>query len=496
MQAGFWKALVGVSLLCVAASVLSAQTFTRLVDFEDSNGTMPLQIIQGLNGSIYGVTQDKGSGSYCSYSNGCGTIFEITPAGKVITLHDLCSEPKCADGYFANGLMQASNGNLYGTTRYLGAHSNGTIFELTPAGKFTTLYSFCAQPSCTDGFRPVGALIQATNGKLYGLTALGGSTNCSNGCGTMFQITLAGQFTSLFSFCAKTNCMKEGRNPEAGLAEAPNGNFYGTTSGGGGKQEGTIFTITPAGALTKLYNFYSLPNGADGWGVETPLTLGDDGNFYGTTTAGGVNGGGTVFKITPAGQFTSIYSFCSGSSCATGSIPLVPVVLGSDGNFYGTTWAGGDANDGVAFQVTPTGGYTELYSFCSEAACQDGYLPNGGIIQATNGAFYGTTELGGDSKCGSGVELGCGTLYSISMGLGAYVQPQPAFAPIGRQIQILGNNLTGTAGVMFNGTPATFKVISGTYILATVPAGATTGPIEVTTPSGTLSSNVAFQVIP
>ena len=495
MKAGSWKTLVVAVLFCLATTVLSAQTFTSLADFERSNGAGPLQIIQGLNGSFYGVTIAGGSDPYCPRNADCGTIFEITLAGKVTTLHNFCSELQCADGYYPTGLMQASNGNLYGTTQYRGAHHGGTIFELTPAGKFTTLYSFCAETNCTDGSRPVGALIQATNEKLYGLTANGGGTKCENGCGTMFEISLNGQFASLFSFCAKADCMKEGRNPLAGLTAAPNGNFYGTTYAGGRQQLGTIFTITPAGVLTNLYSFYSLPHGADGYEPQAPLTLGNDGNFYGTTTYGGTIGGGTVFKITPTGQFTTIFDFCSGSNCHSWT-PLAPVVLGSDGNFYGTTWAGGAAQDGDAFQITPTGGYTELYSFCSEGDCKDGYLPNGGIIQSTDGLFYGTTLWGGDVTCGNGVQAGCGTFYSISMGLGPYVQPRPAFAPTGRQIQILGNNLTGTTSVTFNGTPATFKVGSGTYILATVPAGATTGSIEVTTPSGTLSSNVPFHVVP
>jgi uncharacterized repeat protein (TIGR03803 family) len=491
MKAGSWKALVVVGLFCLASTALSAQTFKDLISFGGSDGSAPGAIIQGANGSLYGITGGGGSTPYCT--SGCGTIFEITPTGKILTLYNFCSEQKCVDGLSATGLMQASNGNLYGTTHLRGVNFGGTIFELTPSGQFTTLYNFCAQTNCTDGSRPVGTLVQGLNGKLYGLTENGGTSGfCQQGCGTMFQVTLSGQFTSVFSFCAKTDCVKEGRNPEAGLALAPNGNFYGTTYNGGSKQEGTIFTITPSGVLTKLYNFYSLPNGADGWGVQSPVTLGNDGNFYGTTTRGGANGGGSVFKITPAGQLTTVYSFCSAINCTDGSVPLVPVAPGSDGNFYGTTWAGGFSNDGVAFQVTPNGEYSMLYSFCSQANCKDGLLPNGGIMQATDGLFYGTTIYGGNPICGNG----CGELYSISMGLQPYVQPKPAFAPVGRQIQILGNNLNGTTSVTFNGTPTTFKVVSGTFLTATVPAGATTGPIEVTTPTGTLSSNVAFQVIP
>lgn len=486
MKAGSWKAIVLVGLLCITASVLSAQTLTTLADF-GSDGTGPFGIIQASNGNFYGVTNFAGSGPYCSLPDGCGTIFEITPAGKVTTLYNFCSQKGCTDGATPNGLVQASNGNFYGTTLLRGAHYQGTIFELTPSGKFTSLYSFCAQTNCPDGSSPAGTLVQGVDGALYGVTTRGGApSNCQYRCGTMFKITMSGQFTSVFTFCAKTNCVDEGRNPQAGLALAPNGDFYGTTIGGGRTQEGIIFKITPSGTLTKLYTFYSLPNGADGWYARAPLTLGGDGNLYGTAERGGANKNGTFFKITPAGQFSVLYSFCALTNCSDGATPSGPIALGSDGNLYGTASGGGGADSaGTAYQITPSGQYTVLYTFCAKAGCADGAGPTG-LIQDTNGNFYGATQGGGSG----------GTVYSLSTGLGPFVEAEPGFGPAGKQVAILGNSLTGTTSVTFDGTPATFKVGSSTYLLATVPAGATTGPIEVTTPSGTLSSNVAFQVIP
>ena len=486
MKAGSWKALIIVGLLCLATSVLSAQTVTTLADF-GSDGTGPFGIIQASNGNFYGVTDYGGSGPYCTIPSGCGTIFEITPAGRVTTLYNFCSQKSCTDGAFPNGLVQASNGNFYGTTVLRGAHYQGTIFAITPTGKFTALYSFCAQTSCPDGSHPAGALVQGVDGSLYGLTTNGGfSQFCQYGCGTMFKITLSGQFTSVFDFCAKTNCVEEGRNPMQGLILAPSGDFYGTTSGGGKPQEGTVFKITPSGMLTQLHAFYSLPNGADGWEAQAPLTLGGDGNFYGTASRGGTFKSGTLFKITPTGQYTVLYNFCAQANCADGASPSGPIAWGSDGNLYGTAAGGGSTQyAGTAFQITPSGQYRLLYTFCSQVGCADGVGPEG-LIQGTNGNFYGTTQGGGSG----------GTVFSLSMGLEPFVEAEPSFAAAGKRVAILGNNLTGTTSVTFNGTPATFKVGSGTYLLATVPAGATTGPIEVTTPNGTLSSNVAFQVTP
>ncbi len=225
-----------------------------------------------------------------------------------------------------------------------------------------------------------------------------------------------------------------------------------------------------------------------------------DGDFYGTTRYGGTTGTtgpGNVFKITRRGTLTSLYTFCSqgGSECTDGRYPG-SLVQGTDGNFYGTTVDGGANSSstcpygcGTLFQITAAGKLTTLYSFCSQTNCADGAGPTG-LTQATNGTFYGTTVFGGTSGCTDG----CGTVFSLSMGLGPFAQTVPISAGVGKKVIILGNNLTGATGVSFNSTVANFTVTSNTEIKASVPKGATTGFVTVTLPSGTLQSDVVFRV--
>jgi len=187
----------------------------------------------------------------------------------------------------------------------------------------------------------------------------------------------------------------------------------------------------------------------------------------------------------------TLYTFCTQANCPDGAGPFATLVQGSDGNFYGTTIGGGiGGNGGTIFRITPDGTLTTLYTFCKQGyPCPDGDGPDTPLVQGTDGIFYGGTSQGG-RLCQ------CGVIFSENMGLSPFVEAQPAFGAAGRVIQILGNNLTGTTSVAFNGTSATFKLISSTYIKAEVPSGATSGTIVVTTPSGTLNSNVPFQVVP
>ena len=376
------------------------------------------------------------------------------------------------------GLIQGTDGSLYGTTQLGGANLYGTVFKITPTGTLTTLYSFCSQSGCTDGDYPYASLVQGTDGNFYGTTANGGA----NGGGTVFKITPTGTLTTLYSFCPVTGCA-DGYAPLAGLVQGTDGNFYGTASSGGTNgYSGTIFKFTPTGTLTTLYSFCSQTRCTDGVYPYAELVRGTDGNFYGTTAYGGANGDyGTVFKVTPTGTLTTLYSFCSQSGCTDGQEPR-GLIRGTDGNFYGTT-----AKDyGTVFKITPAGTLTTLYSFCSQSSCADGSYPEGGLVQDTNGRLYGTTSQGGAS--------GRGTVFTLSMGLQAFVETQPSFGKVGIRVKILGTNLTGATSVTFNGVPATFTVFSYSLIGTTVPAGATTGTVQVTTPSGVLSSNVPFRV--
>jgi uncharacterized repeat protein (TIGR03803 family) len=489
-----------ITVFCVAVAVAApAQTVSTIADFDQTNGGSPNgPLVQGPNGNLYGTTMLGGTSSRCDAQYGCGTVFEITPDGTLTTLYNFCSQPSCADGRTpVGGLALAANGNFYGITSLKSANQNGTIFEITPEGTLTTLYSFCSQANCTDGKNPAGALIQASNGNLYGVTTNGGSaTHCDNGCGTIFQVTPAGQFSTVFTFCLETECTHDGRNPEAGMVQAANGNFYGTTTAGGKNgDEGTIFEFTSAGTLKTLYNFCALSGCADGWEPLAAMIQARNGNLYGTTQFGGAHEGGSAFEITPTGTFSTLYSFCAQSNCADGANPLSQLTQATDGSFYGTTWAGGANDDGTAYRLSPAGIEKTLYSFCSQTDCADGLLPNPALVQATNGTLYGVTIQGGSDLNGcNSIGGGCGTIFSLSAGLGPFVETNPKSAAVGTTVGILGNNLTGTSNVSFNGVSAAFNVVSDTYITATVPAGATTGMIEVTTPSGTLSSNVAFLV--
>jgi uncharacterized repeat protein (TIGR03803 family) len=391
-------------------------------------------------------------------------------------------------------LVQAANGDFYGTAHYGGAHNDGTVFKITPSGTLTTLHRFCYQgsyPNCSDGSGP-WQLVQAANGDFYGTTWLGGVSDfCYYGCGTIFKITPAGTLTTVYSFCTQSVCTA-GKGPNE-LVQATNGDFYGTTDGGVGV--GTVFKLSPGGTLTTLHTFCSLPNCADGEMPLAPLVQATNGDFYGTTKFGGANDCGTVFKITPSGTLTTLYSFCSQSGCTDGYYPQAGLVQATNGDFYGTTFEGGTNAVGTVFGLTPSGTLTTLYSFCAQGGslCTDGAGALAGLVQGTDGDFYGTTYDGG-ANCASSDH--CGTIFSLSVGLGPFVKILPHANEVGGTIRILGTDLTGTASVSFNGTPAAFSVVVATEITATVPAGATTGQIEVSTPGGTLFSSGPFLVLP
>jgi uncharacterized repeat protein (TIGR03803 family) len=263
-----------------------------------------------------------------------------------------------------------------------------------------------------------------------------------------------------------------------------------------------VYQLTLAGKFTSLYSFCAQVNCTDG---KSPadLTQGPDGNLYGDTLVGGIHSGGNVYQITPSGKRTTLYDFCaekSGSDCIDGSSPH-GVVQAADGNLYGTATIGGNGQSvlcgsygcGTVFKLSKAGQLTTLYSFCPETDCLDGAFPVT-MIQATNGTFYGLASKGGADF--EGCIGGCGDAYSISVNLGPFVQPNPIGGVVGSTVNILGNNLTGTKSVTFNGTAAKFTVVSDTYIKAAVPSGATSGRIKVTTPNGTLKSNVSFRVVP
>ena len=332
-------------------------------------------LIQVTNGDLYGTASSGGA-------HGFGTVFRISTSGtQADTLYSFCAQPNCADGESpTSNLVQSTTGELYGTTLLGGANvaprglsGDGTVFKITQAGKLTTLYRFCAQPECTDGSLPQAGLIQATNGDLYGTTFNGGVNNA----GTVFKITPSGTLTTLYSFCAQPNCT-DGRLPDGGLVQASDGHLYGTTQNGGSNDKGTIFKITLTGQLTTVYRFCAETGCADGQSPRAALVQAINGDFYGTATAGGaVTGEGTVFRMTPAGKLTTLHEFCVESGCTDGSVPS-GLVLATDGNLYGTTGGGGlCCNRGTVFGITPSGVFTTLYSFCAQTARDSSRRPMG-----------------------------------------------------------------------------------------------------------------------
>jgi uncharacterized repeat protein (TIGR03803 family) len=475
----------GLLLLGVAVVISAeAQTFKTLHSFDGTDGAQPLAaLVQGTNGNLYGTTNQGGA-------VGLGTIFKMTPGGSLTTLYSFCSQPNCADGAnIYGGLTPGRNGNLYGTTLYGGTFQEGTVFKISPAGSLTTLYSFCSVDGCPDGAMPEAGLVLGTDGNFYGTTSSGGA----NGAGTVFRITPGGRLATLYSFCTLTSC-SDGANPYAALVQGTDGNFYGTTLSGGAviSNAGTVFKITPGGALTTLYAFCTQGSPCtDGESPEGALIQASDGYFYGTTYNGGALLGGTIFKVTASGTLTTLLSFEGGD----GQNPTGGLIQATDGNLYGTAVNGNNGvsgtNSGTVFRITRGGALTTLYTFCVQGgSCADGSNPISGIVQGTNGTLYGTTSDGGELGAGDG------TTFSLSVDLHAFVETVPVAGKVGQSVLILGTNLTGATSVTFNGTAATFTVSSRTLITATVPTGATTGKVQVTTPSGTLSSNAPFRVLP
>jgi len=408
-------ALLGLLALLLAprADALAAAgtpTLTTLHSFSALSNNVnvdgadpPAAPVQGSDGNFYGTTSLGGA-----YGN--GSVYEITPSGKLTVLWSFTplGAGTNLDGANPYGsLVQGSDGNFYGTTSLGGANGNGTVFMISGPGVLTPLYSFSAmnaQGINTDGAQPDTCLVQASDGNFYGTAAFGGTS----GDGAVFKITPAGTLTLLHSFTG----VADGADPEAGLVQGSDGNFYGTTATNGANDHGTVFKITPAGVLTTLHSFSSLTGGirnSDGADPYASLAIGSDGNFYGTTYDGGAYAFGTVFKITPAGALTTLHSFTSG---ADGGRLLAGLVLGIDGSFYGTTLGGGGtSNDGTVFKISPSGVLTTLHSFTGA----DGSHSQASVVQGSDGSFYGTTYFGGDNNKGTVFKLApaAGSTYAL-----------------------------------------------------------------------------------
>ena len=384
---------------CAAVSVTSsAQTFTSLFGFNGTNGANPYAVLVSDPTGNLYGTTQFG-GAY-----GQGEVYKIAPDGTETVLHSFCSDfPTCSDGSQPfGGLVLATNGIFYGTTLH-------TVFRITPAGDLTTLYTFCSLSGCADGEFPYDSLVQGSDGNFYGTTALGGTDTqtCGGSCGTVFKITPEGALTTLHTFHGL-----DGWGPLAGLILGGDGNFYGTAPGGGAHKLGVAFQVTSSGTYTLLHSF----NGADGEEPSSSLLLASDGNFYGSTANGGSAGYGVVFKMSSAGKLAVLRSFDNTDGSAPGNLVQVP-----NGNFYGVTGSGGNPDQGIdlcsfngcgtIFELTRAGSLTTLYKFCSQTDCADGSGPSG-LTLAADGKLYGATVLGGSTACGA--DGSCGTVFRFT----------------------------------------------------------------------------------
>jgi uncharacterized repeat protein (TIGR03803 family) len=438
-------ALAIILFTSVAVTVAHAETYTVLYNFGGVPGDPQFPwngpIAQGRDGNLYATTLEGGTGS--------GTVFRITPTGTLTVLSSLGGD---AGDNPNGGLTLGRNGKFYATAAHGGSGGWGTVFQITPGGKLLVLYSFSND---MNGSQPLAPPIEAADGNLYGTTRGDGDKNF----GTIYKITPPLHLTTMYQFTGGA----DGGTPLNPLLQATDGSFYGTASN-------YAFKIRPAGTFTSLGPLPAY--------TAFPLIQAYDGSFYGTTAGGGTYNDGTVFQMTRNGKTKVIHNFNAGREENPSSV----LVQASDGNFYGTTSSGGAWGLGTIYRMSSTGVLSVLHSFDGTT----GYVSLSNLFQHTNGILYGETAYGG--------LYSSGTFYSLDIGAPPFVRLVTTFGKVGNTIGILGQGFTRATDVSFNGIPATFTVSSDTYLEATVPAGATTGFVTVTTSSGTLTSNQQIQI--
>jgi uncharacterized repeat protein (TIGR03803 family) len=460
-------------------SALAAPVLTTINSFpaNGSSSYSEFGLLEASDGNLYGTTETGGV-------NNEGSIYRLTKTGTLTTIYSFASS--APNGYSPNvELLQGPDGSIYGTTAQGGTNAGGTLFKITLSGTLTTLYSF---GTTGEGKSPAGAIAIDAQGNIYGSTASGGTGSCVDsqnniaGCGTIFSSTPNGTVSTIYSFTDNT----DGSIP-TGLILASDGNLYGTCITGGVNNAGTVFKISTTGIYSRLYSFTGVNDGGQPAGQ---LTEDDSGLLWGATTYGGQPGQGTIYKISKTGIFSTVYSF---AGSVDGAAPQAGLAYGSDGNFYGTVLLDNVNYLGTIFQLTPTGAQSTLFTFHPSAdgtSIPDGGSPRGILTQASDGNLYGTT---------TGVNQG-GTSFKLAMGLPIPKPKVLAFSPVGAlpgsTIIILGKNFLGTTAVKFGSLTATFTVKSPNFIEAVVPVNVAAAPISVITPGGTAVSPTNFVILP
>lgn len=390
-------------LILTSASPINAQTIQTLFSFNGTDGTYPRALTLGADGNFYGTTREGGNSGNSDYPSGMGTFFEITTEGAFTSLLNF------NQGAYPSALtLDANNDNFYGTAMEGGVSNSkypdgmGTVFMVTPGGLLTTLLSF----TNSDGAFPAASLTLGKDGNFYGTTENGGNTNLNlnSGYGGIFRVTPSGVLTNLVNFNDT-----DGQDPNS-LTLYNDGSLFGTAAGGG-NGSGTVFKASTNGTFAWTISL----NGNNGISPSAALTVGADGNLFGTTKNGGDDSFGTIFKITTNGILTTLFSF---SFDTNGAYPSAALLLGNDGNFYGTSTEGGNLNlnggygYGTVFKITTNGVLTTLASF----AGTNGSDPQAALTLDGNGNIYGTTASGGTN--------GNGTIFRLLLPAVITVQPQ------------------------------------------------------------------------
>jgi uncharacterized repeat protein (TIGR03803 family) len=464
-----------VALFVGVAVQAQAQTVNTLYNFSSNNSTQAIlpagTMAQGRDGKFYGISQS---------GNGCcqGWFYKISSTGVLTSLHAMAQ----SEGTNCSGVTFGTDGNFYGTCvsgGLVNGNPGGTLIRVTPTGTVTVLHNFVEVGTTTDGCSPYSPPIQGIDGSFYGVT-LGCGTFSA---GTVYKLTLAGAYTELYSFQGGPSDVQY---PYGGLVQGTDGNFWGMGYEGGAVDgNGGVFKITPAGKETLIYSFQG--QGIDGQNPYGSLIQGIDGNYYGTTLAGGTEQFGTVFQLTPKGGEKILYDF---PSQADGAYPRLPLTQGPDSLLYGiaTDCAGGGCGQAGLFTITTKGVYNNLYLY--PLGQPNSFQPVSPLLLSTNGTFYSTTEQGGTQNAGS--------FYSLSTNYAPFISlVNVRSGKEGSQVGILGQGFTSASVVKFGGTAATTKTLTGsTFILATVPAGALTGTVTVTTGSTTVATKATYKITP
>jgi uncharacterized repeat protein (TIGR03803 family) len=398
-----------------------------------------------MDGFLYGTT-------YAGGSNNLGTVFKMDHrGGNFSVLHTF------SDGQFPYaGLIQVSDGTLFGTTTGGGAHGGGTLFKLHSDGSgFAAVLDFGATNG--DAVAPIAGLIEGQDGWLYGTSSDGGG----NGSGAIFKLTAAGSnYTILYNFAGLPGT-NDGSQPVAALFQGADGVLYGTTQAGGSNNMGTVYKVRSDGSgYELLHHFMGTPG--DGQMPLGSLAQGADGLLYGTTYYGGVNNIGTIYKVDTNGNNFSVVRDFSGTD---GAQPVSGLTLGSDGTLYGTTRYGGPFDAGVAFRLRSDGeGFIVLHAFAVLSA--DGAQPFAPLMFGSDGALYGSTFYGGsyltNGANGTVFRLfpyppliridrmnlnAAGVTLAFSGGAaGQTYQVQAARAPAGATWQVLGSSSAAIDG--------------------------------------------------